>query len=789
METNNKPQTPQPPDEKIDLVYPDLALILSDAEINSEGLRTSTVENITKELESRDHNLTVIEWAIYFACKRNLLISNTIRERKIKSLGRNSREAKGEIVDTDAICATKEFWESWTGNKFSQRQKEIIVLVHGIRTFANWQPMVKKVLEEIPQTEVIPIKYGYFDAFRFWFPLWTRQGCINDIRHQIQEIRSENSDAFISICAHSFGTYAITKILEDNPDFKIHRLVLVGSIVKRSFKWKNVRSQLDTNVINDYGTRDIWPLLAKCLSWGYGDTGRNAFGRNRVKDRKHCYSHSEYFNEEFIRAFWKPWFEHGNFVSEVQKDEKPLSCTSKILNGFISNLSILPLQWIFTVVLFLLISWFVVMHLLHPRGPILSNSSPLEPKPMSFPKEVQDLPIEELIKTLNDESSDTTTRAAALSRLVKAKAIPDRAAMELMMSIMKELSKYWTSTEREQPQINAAIAILNESCSGLLVRKENMSFVLEQAQDPQWNTESPSIDEKHLFTLWFEFFRTAIFRHELEEFEFLNDESYMAQYLKNMNRLMVNLPFDKLQKMINSKVLGFRLIGAIQVLSDCSLRKEKEDCRLQKEEEVITSAVDIVQHTVEATSGKKNAFSLAASVFSTLNGQYVVVGVDREELIQTAWKIVIDEKSHVSRSTIVERTNMRLREGQENVDLFYATVAWLKKACRYKSASVIIEPQIVQFLEKRRISLLTEHPQKVNEHIDSRISACLDILFEMNNAMLPLDQRGRPDLRLQPKTIEEIDLLFSVESKQVGDFRYYKKQWENLKFLILKSEK
>src|SRR5262245_40747131 len=41
--------------------------------------------------------------------------------------------------------------------------QDLILLVHGIRTFANWQPMVKRVLEEIPNTRVIPIKYGYFD--------------------------------------------------------------------------------------------------------------------------------------------------------------------------------------------------------------------------------------------------------------------------------------------------------------------------------------------------------------------------------------------------------------------------------------------------------------------------------------------------------------------------------------------------------------------------------------------------------------------------------------------------
>ena len=34
--------------------------------------------------------------------------------------------------------------------------------------------MVATVLSEIPNIEVCPLKYGRFDALRFWFPIWTR---------------------------------------------------------------------------------------------------------------------------------------------------------------------------------------------------------------------------------------------------------------------------------------------------------------------------------------------------------------------------------------------------------------------------------------------------------------------------------------------------------------------------------------------------------------------------------------------------------------------------------------
>ena len=46
--------------------------------------------------------------------------------------------------------------------------------------------MVRSKLEVPGQIEVIPIRYGYFDAFRFWFPFWTRRKPIEQVYEQIR---------------------------------------------------------------------------------------------------------------------------------------------------------------------------------------------------------------------------------------------------------------------------------------------------------------------------------------------------------------------------------------------------------------------------------------------------------------------------------------------------------------------------------------------------------------------------------------------------------------------------
>ncbi|WP_339888570.1 hypothetical protein [Rhodopirellula europaea] len=216
---------------------------------------------------------------------------------------------------------------------------EVVVLIHGIRTHANWQPMVGRVLREIDGVKVVPIKFGYLDIVRFWIPIVTRSAAINDVRREIQNAKFANEGAAISVVAHSFGSYAISQILADQTDLKLKRLVLCGCIIPRSFRWETVSHRVETDVINDYGTRDVLPVLAKSLSWGYGDTGRHGFGRGAsVIDRAHDYGHSDFFNEDFVRKYWKPWFTDSPYVESAWAESAPVS------PWWLSVLSVLPLQ-------------------------------------------------------------------------------------------------------------------------------------------------------------------------------------------------------------------------------------------------------------------------------------------------------------------------------------------------------------------------------------------------------------------------------------------------------------
>ena len=211
---------------------------------------------------------------------------------------------------------------------------QIVVLIHGIRTHAAWQEMVAKVLRERKAT-VIPIRYGYFDVFRFLCPVLTRRGPIARVLRELRDIHSDNPSSNICVIAHSFGTYAVAKILADNTDVRLSRLVLCGSIVPTSYRWDRVKAQVSAEVINDCGTDDIWPVLATTATYGYGASGTVGFGTNRVRDRFHKYGHSGFFQREFVERFWVPYLLSGKVVdSEWETNRPSLSWCFSLLLAF-----------------------------------------------------------------------------------------------------------------------------------------------------------------------------------------------------------------------------------------------------------------------------------------------------------------------------------------------------------------------------------------------------------------------------------------------------------------------
>ncbi len=212
------------------------------------------------------------------------------------------------------------------------QEKTIVVLIHGIRTFAEWQDKVKNEFSQDLHISVVAIGYDYFDLLRFWCPLFFRNAPIRRVEQQLRNITSENNHAKLVVVAHSFGTYIISNILRFSPDIRIERLLLCGSIIKTDWRWDLV-PQRPKLILNDVGDKDIFPVLAKAASWGYGASGTFGFKAQEVNDRFHHCKHSDFFELDHIKNFWVPFLKEAHIAqSDYSASRIQPSLLIKIVN-------------------------------------------------------------------------------------------------------------------------------------------------------------------------------------------------------------------------------------------------------------------------------------------------------------------------------------------------------------------------------------------------------------------------------------------------------------------------
>lgn len=223
----------------------------------------------------------------------------------------------------------------------------LVVLVHGIRTHGVWQDKVAVALRSHPNTIPVIIGFGYHDILSFLLPSMFRGAPIERVERELRGVIKDNPGARVSVIAHSFGTYLISQILTNRPDIQFHRLLLCGAIVDRLFAWDALRSFPTEGVINDVGTRDKLPVIAKLVSGGYGSSGTFGFRTHKVTDRFFDFNHSDFFSDSHIKQFWIPYLINGQVV------ESPWNEARSTPSWGISVLEIFPLR--FAIVLFVLL--------------------------------------------------------------------------------------------------------------------------------------------------------------------------------------------------------------------------------------------------------------------------------------------------------------------------------------------------------------------------------------------------------------------------------------------------
>jgi hypothetical protein len=218
--------------------------------------------------------------------------------------------------------------------------EDIVLLVHGILTEGAWQEKVASELRLIPGVEAQPIGYGIVELFMFWCPILTRRFALNKVLRKIRHTMRLYPGARVSVIAHSFGTYCVFRILNENADIAFDKVIFCGCIVSDEYPWDFVQPRVAQKIINDCGTRDFWPAAAKSLSWGYGATGTFGFKSPGIFDRFHDFDHGGFFDEEFVRTYWVPYIARGEIIPSPWTTKRPPSPPA------VKTLATIPIQWI-----------------------------------------------------------------------------------------------------------------------------------------------------------------------------------------------------------------------------------------------------------------------------------------------------------------------------------------------------------------------------------------------------------------------------------------------------------
>ena len=205
----------------------------------------------------------------------------------------------------------------------------LIITVHGIRTYGNWQAELKDLLEAAePGVTVLRYQYGFFSSLAFLIPPLRWLVARRFRNFLVQAVQSTPESARIDLVAHSFGTYLAATALRHLPEGRrIHTVLFAGSVLRPSFPWyKYSQARRIGRVINECGWDDSVLVLCQSVALLMGMAGRIGFHgmvSDQFVNRYYRFGHGGYFDEprRLMRESWVPLLTRDSPVP--QHDERP----------------------------------------------------------------------------------------------------------------------------------------------------------------------------------------------------------------------------------------------------------------------------------------------------------------------------------------------------------------------------------------------------------------------------------------------------------------------------------
>ncbi len=195
-----------------------------------------------------------------------------------------------------------------------RKPAHVVITVHGIRTYGNWQADLKHLLEEAePGVTVLNYQYGYFSSLAFLVPPLRWLMAKRFRRFFVQAVEAAPEGARIDLVAHSFGTYLAASAIPSIPrGRKVHTVIFAGSVLRPSFPWYRYhQAGVLGRVVNECGWDDTILLLCQSTALMMGMAGRVGFQGmvgGQFMNRYYRFGHGGYFDRDnrLMRENWVP---------------------------------------------------------------------------------------------------------------------------------------------------------------------------------------------------------------------------------------------------------------------------------------------------------------------------------------------------------------------------------------------------------------------------------------------------------------------------------------------------
>lgn len=199
-----------------------------------------------------------------------------------------------------------------------------IISLHGFNTRADWQRDIQPACNKVG-VDHVPWTYGFVGIPKL-LSSHDRDAKIQWFLGKYEAFRAQQPSGapLPSMIAHSYGSYIVAMAMMRYPQVKFHRAVLCGSIVPRDFDWDAAFGNKQVKrVLNDYGSKDVWPRVAEWVIRDAGGSGYAGFQRlaegNVVQRRNQFWGHSTYFTLLNFEERWMPFLANGVDPPEVTR--------------------------------------------------------------------------------------------------------------------------------------------------------------------------------------------------------------------------------------------------------------------------------------------------------------------------------------------------------------------------------------------------------------------------------------------------------------------------------------